>query len=133
MLNKVALIGHVGADPEIRQTGSGTAVCELRLATNETWKDQSGAPQTRTEWHRVIAWGRTAENVGRYVKKGSLIYVEGRLQTREWQDKEGQRRYTTEIIASQVTFLERSSSVSDASKSAPASSKAPPDDSDIPF
>ena len=104
------LIGNLGADPEVRQTSTGTAVCELRLATNETWKDQNGANQTRTEWHRVVVWGRTADNVGRYVKKGSMVYVEGRLQTREWQDKEGQKRYTTEIVASQVTFLDRAGS-----------------------
>lgn len=106
-LNKVMLIGNLGVDPEVRQTANGTQVSELRIATNEVWRDANGTNQTRTEWHRVVVWGRQAENVGRFLKKGSMIYVEGRLQTREWQDKEGQKRYTTEIIASQVTFLDR--------------------------
>lgn len=105
-VNKVILIGNLGANPELRQTSSGTPVTELRIATNETWKDQGGTTQTRTEWHRIVVWGRQAENVARYLSKGRSVYVEGRLQTREWTDKEGQKRYTTEIVASNVVFLQ---------------------------
>lgn len=105
-VNKVILIGNLGANPELRNTSGGTSVCELRIATNETWKDQSGAMQTRTEWHRVVVWGRQAESVSRYLTKGRSVYVEGRIQTREWTDKEGVKRYTTEIIASNVVFLQ---------------------------
>lgn len=106
MLNKVILIGNVGADPEVRQTSGGTSVCELSLATSESYKDKDGNRTTKTEWHRIVVWGATADNVGRFVKKGSKVYVEGRIQTREWEDKDGNKRYTTEIIASQVTFLD---------------------------
>lgn len=105
-VNKVILIGNLGADPELRQTSSGSAVCELRLATNEQWSDKSGERKERTEWHRVIVWGRQAESVARFMKKGRSVYVEGRLQTREWTDKENVKRYTTEIIASNVVFLQ---------------------------
>lgn len=104
-VNKVILIGHLGADPEMRYTQSGTAVGNLRIATNETWTDKSGQRQERTEWHRVVTFGRTAENVGKYLKKGRQIYVEGRLQTRDWEDRDGNKRYTTEIVASNITFL----------------------------
>lgn len=105
-VNKVILIGNLGADPELRSTSSGTPVCELRLATNESWRDKQGTMQQRTEWHRVVVWGRQAESVSKYLSKGRSVYVEGRLQTREWNDRDGQRRYTTEIIASNVVFLQ---------------------------
>lgn len=105
-VNKVILIGNLGADPELRSTSSGTAVCELRVATNESWRDKQGTMQQRTEWHRVVVWGRQAESVSKYLSKGRSVYVEGRLQTREWTDREGQRRFTTEIIASNVVFLQ---------------------------
>ena len=97
-LNKVMLIGNLGADPEIRHTPSGQSVATLRMATNEVWKDREGTKQERTEWHRVVAWGRLAEIAREYLSKGRQIYVEGRLQTRQWQDQQGQTRYTTEII-----------------------------------
>jgi|TARA_R100000951_G_C2513452_1_gene141151 single-strand DNA-binding protein len=106
MLNKVMLIGNLGADPELRQTTSGQSVCELRIATNESWFDK--ATQTRkdrTEWHRVIVWGVSGENCAKYLSKGSKAYVEGRIQTREWEDQSGAKRYTTEIIAGSVQFL----------------------------
>ena len=106
MLNKVMLIGNLGADPELRQTTSGQPVCELRIATNESWFDK--ATQTRkdrTEWHRVIVWGVSGENCAKYLNKGSKAYVEGRIQTREWEDQSGAKRYTTEIIAGSVQFL----------------------------
>lgn len=105
-VNKVILIGNLGADPELRQTSGGSAVCELRLATNEQWKDQNGDRKERTEWHRIVVWGRQAESVARFMKKGRSVYVEGRLQTREWTDKENVKRYTTEIIATNVVFLQ---------------------------
>ncbi|MBF0623305.1 MAG: single-stranded DNA-binding protein [Magnetococcales bacterium] len=96
-LNKVQLIGHLGADPEVRFTQSGRAVANLSLATNEAWKDQQGQRQDRTEWHRVVVFGRMAEVAQQYLRKGSKVYVEGRLQTRKWLDKQGQERYTTEV------------------------------------
>ena len=105
-LNKVMLIGNLGADPEMRYTGNGNAVGNVRLATAESWRDrESGEQQERTEWHRVIFFGRLAEIVGEYLKKGSQIYIEGRLQTRKWQDREGNDRYTTEIVASEMQML----------------------------
>lgn len=105
-VNKVILIGNLGADPEVRYMPSGGAVANVRLATNESWKDkQSGEMQERTEWHRVVFFGRLGEVVGEYLKKGSQVYVEGRLQTRKWQDKDGQDRYTTEIVANDMQML----------------------------
>lgn len=98
-MNKVMLIGHLGADPEIRYTQEGAAVANLRVATNEQWKDKkSGETQKRTEWHRVVLFGRQAEIANEYLKKGHKLYIEGRLQTRKWQDKAGQDRYTTEVV-----------------------------------
>lgn len=105
-LNRVFLIGNLGADPELRYTPTNTAVANFRIATSEVWNDKSGQRQERTEWHRIVAWGKTAELCGEYLKKGRSVHIEGRLQTREWDDKNtGQKRYTTEIIADRVTFL----------------------------
>lgn len=105
-LNKVMLIGNLGADPEIRYTAGGSAIANVRLATAESWRDkESGEQQERTEWHRVVFFGRLAEIVGEYLKKGAQIYVEGRIQTRKWQNKEGQDQYSTEIIASEMQML----------------------------
>lgn len=105
-VNKVILLGNLGADPEIRYTASGQAVANFRMATTDSWSDKSsGQRQERTEWHRVVVWGRLAELCSEYLRKGRQCYVEGRIQTREWQDKEGQKRYTTEIVANQVLFL----------------------------
>jgi single-strand DNA-binding protein len=104
-VNKVILIGNLGADPEVRFTPGGQAVANFRIATNESWTDKNGQKQERTEWHRIVAWGKLAELCGEYLKKGRQAYVEGRLQTREWTDKEGRKNYTTEIIASTVQFL----------------------------
>jgi single-strand DNA-binding protein len=105
-LNKVMLIGRLGQDPEVRYTQSNTAVATLSLATSERYKDGNGEQQERTEWHRVVAWGRLAEICQQYLNKGSLIYVEGPLQTRSWEDNQGQKRYTTEIKALQMTMLD---------------------------
>lgn len=104
-VNKVILVGNLGADPDMRYTPSGTGVCELRLATNESWTDKSGQRQERTEWHRIVVWGKRAEIVSKYLSKGRQVYVEGKLRTRTWDDKEGNKRYTTEIIANDVQFL----------------------------
>lgn len=104
-VNKVILIGNLGDDPEVRFTGTGQAVATLRMATNERWTDKSGQPQERTEWHRIVVWGKQAEHCKEYLSKGRQIYVEGRIQTREWNDKEGNKRYTTEIVAQNVRFL----------------------------
>jgi single-strand DNA-binding protein len=106
-VNKVILVGNCGQDPEMKHMPSGSAVTNISLATSETWKDkQSGQQQERTEWHRVVFFNRLAEIVGEYVKKGSKVYVEGRLQTRKWQDQSGQDRYTTEIVASEMQILD---------------------------
>ena len=105
-VNKVILVGNLGADPETRYAPSGDAICNIRLATTDTWKDKaSGEKKEATEWHRVSFYGRLAEIAGQYLKKGSQVYVEGRLQTRKWQDKEGQDRYTTEIVADRMQML----------------------------
>ena len=104
-VNKVILIGRLGADPEVRYTSSGGAVANFNLATNESWTDKSGQKQERTEWHRVVVWNKLGELCGQYLSKGKQAYVEGRLQTREWTDKEGNKRYTTEVIALTVQFL----------------------------
>ncbi|MBW2047062.1 MAG: single-stranded DNA-binding protein [Deltaproteobacteria bacterium] len=104
-VNKVILIGHLGADPEVRYTPSGTAVANFNIATTEQWTDKSGEKQERTEWHRIVAWGRTGEICGEYLHKGKQVYVEGRLQTRSWDDREGNKRYTTEVIAYAVKML----------------------------
>ena len=104
-LNKAMIIGNLGRDPELRHTQSGSAVCNLNIATSEKFKDKSDEWQERTEWHRVTVWGRQAENCEKYLAKGSQVYVEGRIQTREWQDKDGVTKCTTEIIAQTVQFL----------------------------
>jgi single-strand DNA-binding protein len=106
-INKVILIGNLGKDPEVRYMPSGSAVTNVTLATSETWKDkQSGEKQERTEWHNVVFFNRLAEIAGEYLKKGSKVYVEGSLRTRKWQDKNGQDRYTTEIVASEMQMLD---------------------------
>jgi len=105
-INKVVLIGHVGADPETRAMPSGMTVANMRLATTESWKDkQSGEQQERTEWHNVALFGRLGEIAAEYLRKGSQVYIEGRLRTRKWQDKEGRDRYTTEIVANDMQML----------------------------
>jgi single-strand DNA-binding protein len=105
-INKVILIGNLGGDPEIRYTPQGNAVANFRLATNESWTDKNGQKQERTEWHRIVVWGKLAELCGEYLQKGRQVYLEGKLQTREWTDKENRKNYTTEIVANQVLFLQ---------------------------
>jgi single stranded DNA-binding protein (ssb) len=104
-VNKVILIGHLGRDPEVRYRDSGDAVTNLSLATTETWKDKSGEKQEKTEWHRVVFFGRTAEVAGEYLRKGSLAYIEGRLQTRKYTDKDGVEKYSTEIVGDRMQML----------------------------
>lgn len=106
-LNKVMLIGRLGADPELRYAQNGTPVARMRLATSETYTDKEGNRQEATQWHTVVVFQRQAENCGNYLSKGSLVYIEGSLQTRQWQDQQGQTRYTTEVRAQRVQFLER--------------------------
>lgn len=105
-LNKAMLIGRLGQDPEVRYTQANTAVATLSIATSERFKDSNGEAQERTEWHRVVAWGRLAEICQQYLNKGSLVYIEGPIQTRSWEDKDGQKKYTTEIKALQMTMLD---------------------------
>ena len=104
-VNKVILIGNLGADPELKYTPSNRPVCNLSLATNEVFKDKTGQRQERTEWHRVTVWGEQAEHCSKYLGKGRSVYVEGRLQTRSWDDKEGKKRYSTDVVADRVVFL----------------------------
>lgn len=103
-VNKVILVGRLGADPEVKAIGSGSTVARLNLATSESWV-KDGQRQERTEWHRVTVWGKLAEICGKHLAKGRQVYVEGKLQTRQWEDQQGQKRYTTEIVASTVQFL----------------------------
>jgi len=105
MINKVILIGNLGADPEVRYSQNGTAVANFRIATTETWKKQDGSKEEQTEWHRIVAFARLGEICGEYLSKGSKVYVEGRLQTRKWQDRDGNDRYTTEIVAREMKML----------------------------
>jgi single-strand DNA-binding protein len=143
-VNKVMLIGRLGTQPEVRFTPSGAAVANFTLATNESWNDKNGQKQEKTEWHRIVVWGKLAQLCGEYLSKGRQVFVEGKLQTRQWQDKEGQTKYTTEIIATTVQFLgsnqERGSYASDskgASDEMPAANTALEEPSfteeDIPF
>lgn len=144
-VNKVILVGNLGADPELKYTPSSKAVCSLRIATTETWKDKSGAKQEKTEWHRITIWGDQAENAAKYLSKGRSVYIEGKLQTRTY-DKDGQKHYATDIIADRVVFLgggnggERSDDgggARDTGRSQPVQNSnggsRQVDDSDVPF
>ena len=104
-VNRVILVGNLGRDAEVRHTANGQAVATLNLATTENWKDKEGQRQEKTEWHRVVVWGKTAEALGQYLTKGKQIAIEGRIETRQWDDKDGNKRYTTEIKADRVTLL----------------------------
>lgn len=138
-INKVILLGNVGKDPELRYTSGGQAVCELRLATTEKYSGRDGQNKESTEWHRVIVWGKQGENVKQYVQKGRQLYVEGRIQTRTWDDRDGKKQYTTEVVAARVLFLgggggRRSDGPGD-EPPPPADHDIPPSggDDDIPF
>lgn len=104
-VNKVILVGRLGVDPEIKTVTSGQTITQFRVATSETWNDRDGQRQERTEWHRVVVWGKLAEVCGRYLQKGRQVYIEGRIQTRSWDDPQGQKKYMTEIVANVVQFL----------------------------
>ena len=139
-INKVILIGNLGGDPEVRYTPSGDAVANFNIATSEEWKDKdTGEKKERTEWHRIVAWRRLGEICGEYLSKGRQVYVEGRIQTNAWEDKEGNKRYTTEIVANTVQFLggrDVGDSPRPQSPPVPDYSGAPtqgPEDDDIPF
>ena len=106
-VNRVILVGYLGRDPETRYTSGGQAVANFSVATDESYKDRNGERQKRTEWHKIVVWGKQAEIAQQYLKKGSLVYIEGRIQTREWQDKEGQKRTSFEIVASNFRMLGR--------------------------
>lgn len=123
-VNKVILVGRLGQNPEVRYTPSGSAVANFSVATNEAWTDKSGQKQERTEWHRIVVWGKLAELCAKYLEKGRQCYVEGRLQTRSWQDKDGQTKYSTEVQAQTVQFLGGQAGAS-AGMSANASTAAP--------
>lgn len=133
-VNKVIIVGRLGGDPEVRYTPGGQAVAKLSIATSESWNDKQGQKQERTEWHRVVVWGKMAEVVGQHLSKGRQVYVEGRLQTRSWDDKAtGQKKYSTEIVASTVQFLggpgERGASKPAAAAGTEDAVQARPDDS----
>jgi len=132
-INKVILIGNLGNDPEVRYTAGGAAVANVSIATSESWKDKTtGEQQDRTEWHRVVFFGRLAEIVSEYLRKGSQVYVEGRLQTRKWQDKEGHDRYSTEIVANEMQMLGGRGSGAGSDNYAPSSNEKPPQAAESP-
>ena len=138
-VNKVILVGNLGCDPEVRYTQGGTAVANFTLATNEVWNDKAGVRQERTEWHRIVVWGKQAEIAREYLAKGKQVYVEGSLQTRQWDDRDGNKRTTTEIKASRVLMLgrpgggEARETVSAGGAADVVTEEPPPPEDDIPF
>jgi single-strand DNA-binding protein len=135
-VNKVILIGHLGADPEVKFLGSGTQVANFRMATTENRVNRSGEKVAMTEWHRIVAFGRLAEICGQYLNKGKQVYIEGRLRTRSWEDKDGNRRYTTEITATQMQMLGTMGAPAEASaseKEFDVDPVVPGSDDDVPF
>lgn len=135
-VNKVILIGNLGADPELRYTSGGQAVADLRVATSRRWQGKDGSQQEDTQWHRVVVWGKTAEQCKEYLSKGRQAYIEGRLQTRAWEDRDGNKRYTTEVVAQQVLFLGGRGGSGASSEPPPPSDQSMPSDlgdDDIPF
>lgn len=114
-VNKVILVGRLGQDPELRHTQAGQAVCNFNLATSEKFNGKDGNSEERTEWHRVVLWGKPAENAHKYLKKGRMVYIEGKIQTREWKDNQDQKRYTTEVVGTTMQFLNNSGSGSGSS------------------
>ena len=138
-VNKVVLVGHLGGDPETRFTASGAAVANFNLATNESWRDANSEIQDKTEWHRCVMFGKSAELGGDLLKKGQLVYVEGKLQTRNWEDKDGVKRYTTEVLCEMFTMLGRKMYNEGGAQQAPSqasndsSDSNDDDDDDLPF
>ncbi len=135
MVNKVILIGNLGKDPEVRFTPNGQAIAKFPIATSEKWRDQQGQMQERTEWHNVVVWGKQAETCGQYLAKGRQVFVEGRIQTRNYDDKDGNKRYITEIVARDVRFLGSAGgrASQDSGVPLPPGEDAGPTDDDIPF
>ena len=129
-VNKIVLVGHLGADPESRFTPSGVAVSTFNMATNESWKNKDGEYEDRTEWHRIVLYGKAAETASEYMKKGQLAYVEGRIRTRSWEDKDGMTRYTTEVLGDRFTMLGRKG---ENKSTAPAETGGSGNDDDLPF
>ena len=121
-VNKAILLGNLGKDPEIRYTPSGTAVANFNIATSESYKDKEGNKQEKTEWHKIVTFGKLAEICGEYLKKGKQVYLEGRIQTKQWEDKEGNKRYTTEIICNQLQMLGGKGESQENTESVPADS-----------
>ena len=138
-VNKVILVGNLGADPQLRYTPAGTAVANFNLATTERFTNKSGEREARTEWHRIVTWARLAEICNEYLKKGKQVYIEGRLQTRSWEDKEGNKKYTTEVVATNMVMLGRAGETGDspAQEFPPdenvAQAATTGDDDDLPF
>jgi single-strand DNA-binding protein len=135
-VNKAILIGNLGNDPELRYTPSGQAVTGFRIATTDRWRDKDGQNQQRTEWHNIVAWGRQAEIANEYLKKGSPVYIEGRLQTRSWEDKDGNKRYITEIVTQRMQLLGRRGAEEEATPPSPeAETPESPggEEDDLPF
>src|SRR5574342_202956 len=139
-VNKVILVGNLGKDPEVRYTNSGSAVARLSVATSEVWNDRDGNRQERTEWHNVVVWGKQGESCGQYLAKGRQVYVEGSIRTRSYDDKSGNKRYVTEVVAQRVRFLGGGGGTrmapeteSGASDEASTATGMPPMDDDIPF
>lgn len=131
-VNKVIIVGRLGQDPDGRFTPQGTAVSNLSIATSESWRGKDGEIQEKTEWHRAVMFGKMAETANEYMKKGSLVYVEGRLQTRSWEDNNGVKKYTTEILVDNFTMLGKKGENGGSSQGAPANTDGPSDD-DLPF
>lgn len=132
-INKVILVGNLGADPEIRYTPSGMAVANFRLATSETRPNKEGQKETKTEWHRIVTFGKLAEICGEYLSKGKQVYIEGRIQTRSWDDKDGNKKYITEIVANTMQMLGSKDSSASASHEGPGEELPPSDIDDVPF
>jgi single-strand DNA-binding protein len=136
-VNKVILIGNLGRDPEVRFTQGGTPVANFTMATTDRWSDPSGEKKEKTEWHKIVVWGKQAEIAGEYLRKGRPVYIEGSLQTREWTDRDGNKRYTTEVRAFNMQFLGRPDDRGAASTTAPADDMGEPAggfaEDDIPF
>ncbi len=140
-VNKVILIGNLGADPELRYTPGGRAVANFRMATSRSWNTKDGEKKEETEWHRIVAWDKLAEIIGEYLKKGSPVYVEGRLQTRSWEDQSGVKRYSTEIVALEMKMLGQRQGTGSETRETTSNVSPPPDnmpstfeaDDDLPF
>lgn len=129
-VNKVTILGRLGGDPEVKEISQGSTVANFSVATSDAWTDKNGQKQERTEWHRIVVWGKLAELCGRYLSKGRQVYLEGRLQTRSWEDQDGVKRYTTEIMASAVKFIDSKGSEE---PKADQHSESPGFDDEFPF